>query len=187
MSSAGPFPDASIHGRFQVIHNEHLHYFRLAEAKYGRLYIGLTGQKADLKPDSGRGGLLQNPFSYWERAEMWRFLLSNIAPAHDHVVGPFPIEAVDRLPDFVPPGCMCVTTLREPWNAQKIEALTSAGYRVDVVVEDYSKHISGTMVRRLIAANDPAWESLVPPPVAEFLKSRGLIARLQGREGYARE
>lgn len=174
------FPEASIHGRFQILHRDHFAYFKQAAVKYGRLYIGLTGLSRDLGGGSGREDTAQNPLTYWERTEMWRAALVELADGVDHVIGPFPVERPDLLPDYVPRSCVCATTVRDKWNTEKVRRLSAAGYEVDVLFTDYDKQLSGTDIRTMIAAGSGEWVELVPPGVAEFLISIDIEARLRG-------
>jgi nicotinamide mononucleotide adenylyltransferase len=174
-----PFPAASIHGRFQVIHNDHVRYFRAAAEKYGRLYIGITGQAAYARYERARPVTSDHPLTYWERVLMWRAFLDSEGALVDHVVGPFPIERPELLTDFVPLSCVCATTVREEWNHEKIARLEAIGYRVDVLYQDLSKSISGALVREQIAEGDEAWEESVPGSVADYLRSIGTAERLR--------
>lgn len=173
------FPKASIHGRFQILHNDHFAYFQRAAERYGRLYIGLTGLNRDLDGTVGRQAAVQNPLSYWERCEMWRAALAEMIDGFDHVIGPFPVERPELLPDYVPRSCVCATTVRDQWNAEKISRLNAAGYEVDVLYTNYDKRISGTGVRDMIASGSSEWVELVPPGVAEYLTGIGIEARLR--------
>lgn len=174
------FPSACIHGRFQVLHRDHLIYFQQAAEKYGRLFIGLTGQRRDLMGQSNRETAERNPLTYWERVEMWRRALTEFADGVDHIIGPFPIEQPDLLPDFVPLSCVCATTVRDDWNSEKIRRLSAVGYEVDVLFTDYHKTLSGSDIRSMIVSGSNDWIKLVPPRVAEFLIEIDLEARLRG-------
>ncbi len=173
------FPKACIHGRFQILHQEHLVYFQRAAAKYGPLYIGLTALSRDRGSESGREATAQNPLTYWERVEMWRAALADLPDGGDHVIGPFPVERPELLPDYVPRSCICATTVRDAWNGEKVRRLLAAGYEVDVLFTDYDKQLAGTDVRKLIATGSREWLDLVPAGVAEFLGRIDIEARLR--------
>lgn len=175
------FPPACIHGRFQILHNDHVAYFEAAQAKYGRLYIGLTCQQRDQNSIDRRAAAEANPLSLWERAEMWRALLNSLGQAQDHMIGPFPIESPEFLPDFVPRSCICATTIREAWNQEKVSRLQSAGYEVDILPHDSASHLASRDLRRMIAAGDQAWRNLTPRPVADFLEASGIERRLRSK------
>jgi nicotinamide mononucleotide adenylyltransferase len=174
------FPSACIHGRFQILHNDHFRYYQCAAAKYGRLYIGLTGQHAHLEGPAKRSEPAENPLAYWERVEMWRVALAASGDNRAHTIGPFPIEQPEALCDFVPLSCVCATTVREPWNLDKAQVLRRQGYEVDILLTEYDKALSGTDLRRLVAAGSPDWPELVPDGVADFLRSVGIEERLRG-------
>lgn len=178
------FPIASVHGRFQIIHLEHLEYFQRAVDRYGKIYIGLTGQRRDLDGDDSRSSMMMNPLTYWERVEMWRRLLAELGyRLEDYPIGPFPIEVPDHLSDFVPTSCICATTIRESWNWEKVRRLEERGYKVEVLKQDLDKGLSATMVRSLIAEGSPEWTRLVPGSVADFLRSIDIRSRLLAGSG----
>src|SRR6185312_3106491 len=166
------FPPASIHGRFQVLHLEHLEYFRRAADRYGCLYVGLTGQLRDQLGEDPRTSSLANPLTYWERVEMWRRVLdAEGVDLKAHRIGPFPIESPEALPDFVPYHSVCTTTVREPWNLEKVRRLENLGYTVDILLHNPDKALSATTLRSMIARDDEGWEAFVPASVADFLRS----------------
>jgi nicotinamide mononucleotide adenylyltransferase len=179
--STPAFPRACINGRFQILHSEHFEYFQRAAAKYGRLYIGLTGQARDLSGASRRAADAANPLSYWERTHMWRLALRAAGERADHIIGPFPIERPGCLPDFVPQSCICATTVRDEWNEDKVVRLRDAGYEVDVLYTDYNKTLSGARIREMIASGSSDWLPLVPPGVGEFLCDIDIASRLRTR------
>ncbi|HXD53756.1 MAG TPA: hypothetical protein VN618_03295 [Solirubrobacteraceae bacterium] len=152
---------------------------RLAAAKYGRLYIGITGQERDRTGVRAREAAGRNPLTFWERVEMWRIALDDLAPDAGHVVGPFPIEDPATLPDFVPLSCVCATTIREDWNDEKVRRLEGLGYDVDVLLDDRAKRISGDHIRGLIETGSGDWRQHVPSGVADYLTEIGLRDRLR--------
>jgi nicotinamide-nucleotide adenylyltransferase len=172
------FPAACIHGRFQILHNDHIAYFQLAAKKYGRLYIGITGQANDVTGPGHRGALLHNPLSYWERVAMWQAFLAE-AGEEQHMIGPFPIERPRTLPDFVPRSCVCSTTVRDEWNLEKIDRLKRMGYTVDVLLTDFAKSLQGVMVRKLIYDGSKEWKRYVPQSVFAFLMAIDIESRLR--------
>jgi nicotinamide mononucleotide adenylyltransferase len=152
---------------------------RKAAAKYGRLYIGLTGQRQDLTGGSDREAAERNPLTYWERVEMWQRALTDLDDRLDHIIGPFPIERPELLAEYVPRSCVCATTIREAWNSEKTRRLNAAGYEVDVLFTDYDKAISGTDIRQRILSGSSDWTRLVTPRVAELLTELDIAARLR--------
>ena len=172
------FDEASVHGRFQPFHNEHLEYLKLGKARCDFLWIGLamfdivTQTKAgDI--DDHRTAKAANPFTYFERVKMITDSL-----AHEGVATtefgfiPFPIDDVELLPQFLPVTIPCLTTICEPWNREKISRLEMAGYQVEVLLERKPKEISGARIRELIANQDEAWFSLVPAATVSVVNSR---------------
>lgn len=169
----------SIHGRFQPFHNGHLQYALEALRHTTHLYVGLT--KVLTEPGRGekeaphRSQLASNPFYYRERVNIIRGALFEAGiPAERFSIGPFPIENPDRLHEFWAFDDICYTTLVDDWNHLKVELLERAGFRTVSLKQGAwlgDQLASGTRIRELIRADDPAWRKFVPTgAVAEIEK-----------------
>lgn len=173
--------ECSVHGRFQVFHNDHARYLKEAFSKYDYVFVGLTGcaSLTSSVSDVGRLSPSKNPLCYWERVAMISAFLreAEIGPARYQFV-PFPIERPELLEYYVPKNSVCVTTIREDWNAKKVGILRALGYEVVVLYDDRNKCISSTQVRDLIAQADPAWKKLVPLSIADYLETNQLTDRI---------
>lgn len=91
---------------------------------------------------------------------------------------PFPIESPTKLTQFVPKEIHCFTTIREEWNKEKVELLTSLGYTVTVLYSDLNKTISGSNIRRQIREGDPSWKQQVPPAAASYIQENKLLSKI---------
>jgi nicotinamide mononucleotide adenylyltransferase len=165
-------PVASVHGRFQPFHNEHLEYVLAAKKRCRFLWIGIT--KPDVTP--AESNLLgahrelpeNNPLTFFERTSMIRETLveADVSTTEFSFV-PFPIETPAHLPNYLPCSVPCFTTICEEWNRRKIRVLTDLGYNVEVLWEKSSKMITGSQIRQSIVDGRPDWLSMVPQAVAQ--------------------
>jgi nicotinamide mononucleotide adenylyltransferase len=176
-------PSASVHGRFQPFHNEHLEYVLAAKQQTDFLWIGIT--KFDINPSefTPLGRLRErpenNPLTYFERVSIISAALVEAGLQTDSFgFVPFPIETPQRLGAFMPTTVPCFTTVCEDWNREKITILRRYGYSVTVLWERPLKTVTGGAIREDIMAGGTAWESLVPPATARAIKQLGLRDRL---------
>lgn len=172
------FDEASVHGRFQPFHNEHLEYLKLAKVRCDFLWIGLakfdvvTQTKAG-NVDDHRASKAANPFTYFERVKMITdSLVHEGMSTTEFGFVPFPIDNVKLLPQFLPVTIPCLTTICEPWNREKISRLETVGYQVEVLLVREPKGISGARIRQLIENQDDAWFNLVPSATVSVVNSR---------------
>jgi nicotinamide mononucleotide adenylyltransferase len=171
----------SVHGRFQPFHNDHLEYLLAAKKECGFLWIGIT--KFDTAPTEAtplaaiRERPENNPFTFFERINI---IMESLVDAGvgkgDFGFVPFPIETVNKLPEFMPLEIPCFTTICEPWNKEKIRVLTTLGYEVKVLWERDTKTITGAAIREDIIDGGTKWEGMVP------VATRKWVGRLNIRE-----
>lgn len=175
----------SVHGRFQPLHNEHLEYIEAALERVDFLHVGITQyQRDELVPVEGasehRSDPRSNPLSYFERVELVCLTFQGLGvPSSRFRVSPFPIERPSQLVEFLPKDIPVLTTRVDRWNDTKIDLLTSQGYRVEVLFQRDPKGVSGAEIRALMAAENPAWQQLVPKATVEYLTSLSLPDRLR--------
>ena len=169
----------SVHGRFQPFHNGHLDYVLEAFCRADFLYVGLTQifrPRSDCIDGAGRETAESNPLSYLERHDLIDAALVAAGIRRDRFqITPFPIETPERLPEFIPSGSVCFTTLVNDWNDEKVRRLNDCGFPIEILqlsVPDNMRVTSGTEIRRLIRARDPSWARFVPPVVAEIILDR---------------
>jgi nicotinamide-nucleotide adenylyltransferase len=164
-----------IHGRFQPFHNGHLEYLRGAADRCEQLFVGITNpDPARVRPEAAdplRHLPESNPYSYVERLLMVKAaaLDAEIELERLHVI-PFPVNEPELWHAYVPQGVVQYIRLFSDWGGTKLERLREAGYEVVVLDHGAEKEISGADVRAALR-EDADWESLVPPRVAELLKS----------------
>ena len=177
-------PVGVIHGRFQVLHNDHLRYLLAGRDRCRHLVVGITNPdpthtRAE-SADAKRSDPAANPLTYFERQAMVRAALTAAGtdPA-DFTVTPFPVSFPELYRFYVPLDAVFFLTIYDEWGRRKRAYFEELGLAIEVLWEVAAKDkgLSGTDVRRLMAAGGD-WESLVPPAVAALAKAWGLPARL---------
>jgi cytidyltransferase-like protein len=164
-----------IHGRFQPFHNGHLEYLRGAAQRSGEIFVGITNpDPTRVRPEAAdpeRHLPESNPYTYWERALMAKAAARDLGLdlAYVHVI-PFPVNEPELWHAYVPEGVTQYLRLFSEWGGTKLDRMREAGYEVVVLDEGAEKEISGAEVRAALREGGD-WETLVPPGVAEVLRS----------------
>lgn len=144
---------ASVHGRFQPLHLGHEEYILAALKKCSHLYIGITQiYNNDLKEDAekNRYKLSNNPLNFFQRLQsiecfIEEYSLKNCTPI------PFPIEHPNMLTSFLAKEILCITTIMDDWNIEKIKTLEKLGYKTSTLWDrrGVPREYSGTKIRNL--------------------------------------
>ena len=151
-------------GRFQPFHNGHLKYAIEAKKRCKTLIIGLTQPDIENLSESNkkteRAEPFNNPLTYKERCEIITdCLLQNNFSPDSFECRPFPLDTPELLKNFIPQTVIAYTNKLEEWNSDKEEILSNAGYKVEVLWEDYSSNkISGTDIRNDILNSGSCWK-----------------------------
>jgi len=175
-------PAASVHGRFQPFHNEHLEYVLAAKEKCDFLWIGITKYATTPSEFTPLGRPRErpenNPLTYFERITIISESLVEVGlQSGSFGFVPFPIETPQRLSEFMPVTIPCLTTVCEDWNREKIRILRSYGYNVTVLWERQKK-VTGGAIREEIIRGGSSWQSLVPPATVRAVAALNLRERL---------
>lgn len=179
-----PWPEGSVHGRFQLLHNDHLEYILSAKKLCDFLWVGITQYAVTPEHMNPLGRHRErpeaNPLTYFERVQIIREALGDCGVSREvYDFVPFPIETPSALPAFLPRHVVCFTTICEEWNREKIRVLESNGYSVHVLWERVPKGIQGTDVRESIARGDSAWKEMVPSASVRAVERLDLRNRLR--------
>ena len=174
-----------IHGRFQVLHNDHLKYLLAGKKRCEHLVVGITNPdpvmtKED-KVDLARSSLLSNPLTYYERQQMVRSALAETGlTLKDFCVVPFPINFPELYKFYVPMDAVFFLTIYDAWGERKLSMFSELGLKTDVLwrCKLEEKGLSSTDIRSMIA-NDEKWQPLVPKSVAKLIKEFDLKKRLK--------
>lgn len=174
-----------IHGRFQVLHNDHLKYILAGKALCKHLVVGITNadpsQIKDEPSDPNRSDLTANPLTYYERYWMIRSSLTEAnLSMEDFSVVPLPINSPENYKYYVPMKAVFFLSIYDDWGLQKKKYFESLSLNVHVLrkVKPREKGISGSEVRRRMA-DGLQWEHLVPGSVALLLKEWKIPQRLR--------
>jgi nicotinamide mononucleotide adenylyltransferase len=174
-----------IHGRFQVLHNDHRAYLLAGMALCRHLVVGITNPDPiltrDEHVDPKRSSPAANPLTYFERYVMVRTVLeeSGIESGRFSVV-PFPINLPELYRYYVPLDALFFLSIYDEWGKRKLEYFTSLGLKTHMLREVTAdqKGLSATDIRRRMAQNEP-WEEQVPPSVAYLMKKWDIPTRLR--------
>ena len=182
---------AVIHGRFQVLHNDHLKYLLAGKALCDRLVVGVTNPDPSHTrhdpADPLRSLERSNPLTYFERAQLLHAVLAEagLGPEEFFVV-PFPINLPELYRHYVPMDALFLLTIYDEWGRRKLGRFQSLGLRTRVLweVPPEDKGLSATAIRRRMVAGE-SWEPLVPPAAARLLRDWRVPERLAGQAGDA--
>ncbi len=174
-----------IHGRFQVLHNDHLRYLLAGRALCHHLVVGITNPDPlltrDDPADPARHRPEANPLTYWERYQLVRAaLLWAGVPEGTFSVVPFPVNLPELYRHYLPLDAVFYLTIYDDWGRRKLAVFQDLGLRTHVLWErpPEQKGLSGARVRAAMARGQP-WKPHVPPPVAERLEAWGVPERIR--------
>jgi nicotinamide-nucleotide adenylyltransferase len=174
-----------IHGRFQVLHNDHLKYLLAGKSRCRHLVVGITNPDPNLtrseRSDPHRSDSFANPLTYFERYLMLRAALkAEGVHSEDLSVVPFPISFPELFKHYVPLNATFFLTIYDEWGREKLQRFQSLGLNVEVLWErpQAEKGISGEEVRLGIVTGSP-WESLVPESTRHLIEKWDISDRLR--------
>ena len=174
-----------IHGRFQVLHNDHLTYLLAGKKQCSHLVVGITNPDPTLSRDDPadphRNLPGSNPMTYYERYTMVKAALIEAGLRFDEFsVVPFPINLPDLYRHYVPLDATFFLTIYDAWGERKQEHFQSLGLRTHVLWRRSKelKGLSGALIRNKMLAGE-AWEPFVPPSTARLVKLWDIPGRLR--------
>lgn len=177
-----------IHGRFQILHNDHLKYLLAGKARCRRLVVGITNPDPFLSKkestDPKRNRPLENPLTFYERYIMVeKALLEAGVDGRELMIVPLPINMPDRYQYYVPLDAVFFLTVYDDWGKRKLNYFKSLGLAVHVLweVPPEKKGISGSDIRHRILTGRP-WQSMVPVCVPPLIETWGIAQRLKRLE-----
>ncbi|MFX1316984.1 MAG: nicotinate-nucleotide adenylyltransferase [Promethearchaeota archaeon] len=174
-----------IHGRFQVLHNDHVKYLLAGKKLCNHLIVGITNPDPSLtkRDDSNphRSTPLANPLTYYERYIMVREVLKEEGlELSEFSIVPFPINIPGFLKYYVPMDAVFFLTIYDDWGRQKKKFFQSLGLKIHVLweVSIDKKGLSSMDIREFIIKDEP-WEHLVPSSVVKLIKGWDIINRIK--------
>ncbi len=174
-----------VHGRFQILHNDHVKYLMAAKELCRNLIVGLTNPdplhtKSEIT-DQSRGNVTSNPLTYYERLYMVRSVLMEKGfDASEFIIVPFPISNPQHCKYYVPSDATFFLTIYDKWGEEKYNRLKSLGFEVEVLWHKNIAHkgITSTHVRNLISSGNE-YKHLVPGSVYKLIKKWRIDLRIQ--------
>jgi nicotinamide mononucleotide adenylyltransferase len=174
-----------IHGRFQILHNDHLKYLLAGKALCRHLVVGITNPDPLLakkeSTDPTRSDPLENPLTYYERHILVKEVLLHAGlDWRDFSIVPLPINLPERYQYYVPMDAVFFLSIYDDWGRRKLQYFESLGLRTHVLweVPTERKGISAGDIRQKMMADQP-WEHLVPACVPLRIKAWGIPERLK--------
>lgn len=182
-----------IHGRFQILHNDHMKYLLAGKERCRYLLIGIANPDEQMTKYNAaaphRSEKQANPLTYYERFEMITGSMLEAGIRRDEFdIVPFPINCPERLFNYVPSEAYFYLTIYDAWGLEKKRILEELGCNVDIMWQKplCEKGLAATEVRRLMCEGLP-WEHLVPPFVANYIKKHSIIERIRILNGCCPE
>lgn len=186
-------PVGVIHGRFQVLHLDHVRYLLAGKARCEHLVVGVTNPDPVLScaeaADPARGEPGANPLTYYERQALLRAALREAnVPWEAFSVVPLPIGRPELYGHYVPLDAVFFLTIYDDWGRAKRERFLGKGLQVEVLWElpVEAKGISGRQVRAAMAQSGD-WRPLTTPAVAALLEKWGIPDRVRDMAPGTRE
>jgi len=174
-----------IHGRFQVLHKDHLKYLTAGKARCRHLVVGITNPDPTLtRPDPAdpeRTAAVSNPLTYFERYTMvGQALLEAGFKISRFSIVPFPINVPELYGHYVPLDGTFFLTIYDAWGRRKLEQFKTLGLKTEVLWEKppAQKGLSSSTVRKLMAQG-ASWEHLVPPSTGVLMKKWNIPGRIR--------
>ncbi len=174
-----------IHGRFQILHNDHIKYLLAGKKLCKHLIVGITNPDPSLTRDSEvnphRSTPIANPLTYYERYKMVQeALLEQNLHISDFSIVPFPINIPELVKYYVPMDAIFFLTIYDDWGRKKKEYFESLGLKIHVLWEVplEKKGLSSTDIRNFMI-NEDSWEHLVPMSVQKLIIEWKIIQRLK--------
>lgn len=174
-----------IHGRFQVLHNDHVKYLLAGKELCRHMVIGITNpdpfMTKEEHADPVRSDPMANPLSYFERYTLLTAAMdmAGIKPREYSIV-PMPINMPDRYKYYVPEDAVFFLSIYDEWGRRKKEYFETEGLATHVLWEVplEEKGISAVDIRESMIEGQQ-WEHLIPEGVTDLLKKWKIPDRLR--------
>ena len=175
----------TIHGRFQILHNDHLKFIMAGKELCEHLIVGITNPDPSLtknhESNPHRSKPIANPLTFYERYVMIRDnLLESELKYSEFSIVPFPINVPELLKFYVPMNVVFFLSIYDDWGRQKKKYLESQRLKVHVLwdVPLENKGLSGSDIRESMLKGEP-WKQFVPSATTKLVQEWGIIKRLK--------
>ena len=173
-----------IHGRFQVLHNDHLIYLMAGKSRCRYLVVGITNPDPVLTKDDPadpqRSHPMANPLSYYERYIMIQTVLTDEGlKVSDFCIVPFPINYPELFGHYVPMDGTFFLTIYDDWGRRKLEKFKSLDLKTEILWErpPQKKGLRATDIRQRMIKGE-RWEHFVPKGTEMLMKKLDIPKRL---------
>ena len=172
-------PLAAVHGRFQPPHNGHVRYILAALDRADHVFVGICTPAICTPEEAASTGYpctaAENPFTFAQRAEMLTLALEAAGIAQErYSFADFPSDYAGVTALF-PTGTaffLASTGNSDTAKATHLERLGLATETVITLPNDEWRERGGD-IRQGLADGTDDWARLVPPAIAEYLRTRG--------------
>jgi nicotinamide mononucleotide adenylyltransferase len=173
-----------IHGRFQVLHNDHLKYLLAGRKLCRHMVVGITNPDpvltSSVDVDLKRSNAQANPLTYFERLVMVRDVLLEAGLSHEEMtITPFPVTMPELYRHYLPLDAVYFLSIYDDWGRKKLAQFKALDLKSHVLweVPPERKGLSSTEIRNLMMEGRP-WEHLVPKAVARLCLDWDIPGRL---------
>ncbi len=175
-----------IHGRFQLLHNDHMKYLLAGKERCEHLIIGICNPEVDLTKytdaNPHRSKKSSNPLTYFERMECIKYSMIEAGVKQEEFdIVPFPINFPDKIFNYAPLDAKYYMTIYDEWGEEKLKSLQN-DLKLDVEVlwrvTLENKGISASDVRKCIQEGKE-WKQFVPKFVYHYIKEHSLDQRIK--------
>ena len=175
-----------IHGRFQLLHNDHMKYLLAGKERCEHLVIGICNPEIDLtkytQANPHRSKQSSNPLTYFERMECIKYsLLEAGVKQEEFDIVPFPINFPEKIFNYAPQNAKYYMTIYDEWGEEKLKSLKE-NLKLDVEilwkVTLNEKGISASDVRKCIQEGKE-WKQSVPHFVYQYITENNLDTRIK--------
>ncbi len=174
-----------IHGRFQILHNDHIKYLMAGKELCKNLVVGITNPDPSLTRDSDtnphRSTPIANPLTYYERYVMIQAaLLEQDLSLSEFSIVPFPINVPELIKYYVPLDVIFFLTIYDEWGRQKKKYFESLGLKIHLLweVPIEKKGLSSSDIREAMIKGEK-WEHFLPLCVVKLMKEWDISQRLK--------
>ena len=175
-----------IHGRFQLLHNDHMKYLLAGKERCEHLIIGICNPEQDLTKYTSnnphRSKKSSNALTYFERMECIKYSLieAGVNQAEFDIV-PFPINFPEKIFNYAPLNAKYYMTIYDKWGEEKLKMLQE-DLKLDVEVlwrvSLENKGISASDIRKNIQEGKE-WKQYVPNFVYNYMVENQLDKRIK--------
>jgi nicotinamide-nucleotide adenylyltransferase len=166
---------ASVTGRFQPVHRQHLELFEIALCDTDHLIVAITNPDPGarhVEPTSAhRHRPSANPFTFYERARLLEVALAERGLTAVTTIVPFDLTRPDHWAQYVPRSARQVVRAYSDWERHKARLFADAGYEVQLLDGDPEHRLSALDIRaQLVQAPDGGWVDMVPASTVALLR-----------------